>query len=373
MKRIGWILLALLLLLPVGASAESEEGEEPEEMRMVLHQLDLREWDRWFIAQDPAIPFVPSDFLTAALQNDPLPKIPAPEKLLPSLLGSAAKPLLTELFTLVGFGVLCAVLSALSPGFGGIVPEGVLRLLGGGLVLAFCVPILQNTASLLSLLANTAESLLPLLGAFFAVFGLTGGDAIETGISVLSGGMLRLCRDVLFPLALIGCVLTALDGFGQDRLAPIGALCHRAARWILRMATAFYGTVTAVRGVAKAHTDSLLLRTARIAAGALPEIGRLTADTADVFAACVLSVRSLLGITAALMLLAVLLRPVAALLMQVFALRLASAILSPFGQNGYVSLLRTAASMMGIALSALAAAILLLLVLLSTAMGVLGG
>ena len=367
-------MLALLcLLLPVAAMAEdSQEGETDGEamLRQVLSRLDLSEWDRWFIAQDPSVEFVPSDFLLGAARGSA-----GADTLLQSLpeaRWSEAKETLGDLAALLGFGVLCAVLHALQPD-GAAVPDAVLRLLGGGLVLTRCALLLRTAANLLTTVRSVTDSLLPLLLMLFAAFDLSAGAGSKSGMTLLMDGMIRLSTDLLFPLALVGCVLTALDGFASDRLAPVGAFCHRAARWTLRLGSAFYLAVTAVRALVAARADSLLLRSARIAAGTLPDVGRLTAEAVDLYASVLETARSLLGLCAILMLCLALLRPVVRVVCRMLALRLAAAIVAPLGQSAYAKQLEAGSSMMGIAASAVIVTLTMALALIALSMGVFAG
>lgn len=367
MRRALLVGLALLLL-PLAAVASEEETDET--VQWILGRVDLSAWDRWFIALDPACDFVPSDFLRAAAGTGQPDWEAAWADALPGALGAAVQSVVGELVVLVGFGVASAVLSALWTGMDDAGPQTVLRLLGGGLILGFCVPALQSAASVLNAVRSASESLLPLLLGLLTAFDLSAGGAeLESGLALIANGMIRLSTGVLFPLALAGCVLSMPDG-ETERLAPLGDFCHRSARWVLGIASGFYLIVTAMRGAIAAKADSLLLRSARFAAGSLPEIGRLTADAFDVFLQCFRSVRAAFGVTAVLALLLVLLRPMLRLVLSVLTMRLAGAIVSPLGQRAYGRLLEAAASTLGIALSALGVTLTMVFVLVSIVMGV---
>ncbi|MBR0081932.1 MAG: hypothetical protein IJP98_04235 [Clostridia bacterium] len=376
MKRAVRILLVVVLLpLCAVASAETTEPENPETgtvLRQILNRLDLASWDRWFLAENPGVDFVPSDFLlTAALSGTV--ETESVWEAAPALLLASAKQALGDLLVFIGFGVLCAVLTAVRSDGGGAVSDAVLRLLGGGLVLTRCVLLLKNAADIMRAIRAATEALLPVLLTLFTAFGLSAGAGLGSGMTLLTDGMIRLATDVLFPLALVGGVLTALDAFGSDRLAPIGSFCHRAARWTLRIASALYLSVTAVRAAVAARADTLLLRSARIAAGALPNVGRLTSDAVELFAQCFGTVRSLLGVTASLALALALLRPILGMVAELLALRLAAAIVAPLGQGAYARVLDSASGMLGIAVSALAVTVTMAITVLVLTMGVFTG
>ncbi len=366
------ILVTILALMPA-VFLQAEQPEPQEEIRWILNELDLAEWDRWFAAQDPYIEFVPSDFLIRSVTNgtaasQPLFSVDSVWKYGLSAFSEQSKTLVI----LIGFAVLAAAVSGFQIGVFSEIPQSVLRLLGGSLVLGIFLPKLQSCAETLRVFRSASEAMLPFLLGIFTMFDLSAGGAeLNTGIGILCEGMIRLAADVVFPLAVIGCVLQILDCFGEERAASVGAFCHRFARWTLRVGASLYLLVAAVRGSIANHTDSLLFRSAKLAAGALPQLGNLASDSVDTIWRCMLSIRSMLGVTGILMLGSLTAGPLIRLAVQVVILRLSGAVAGMLGVHAYGRTLESAASMMGLALSALTAVFLMETALIGLLMGVL--
>ncbi|MBR0424592.1 MAG: hypothetical protein IJK01_00525 [Clostridia bacterium] len=364
------LLLAISLLLPIGALC-AQESEPQEDIRWIISQLDLSEWDQWYVSQDPYIAFVPSDFLTEALQKGAFD--PDQDRIGSSLKVTVREELsglLGGFLLLLGYAVVAALITGAGSSVLSGIPETVLQLLGGTLVLGFLIPQLQECASFLRHLCSLTETMLPFLLGIFWLFDCSASAAqLGSGIAVVSQGILALASGIVFPLALIGCVFQILNCFGEDRLAPIGSLCHRGARWILRIGSAGYLSLTAVRGTVAAHADSLLFRSAKLAAGALPQVGGLASDSMDTIWQCVLSVRSGIGITGILALGFLLFRPLVKFALEVVLLKIAAVLVAPLGQQEYGRTLQSAATGMGIALSSAVTAVLMVFGLIGWMMG----
>ena len=391
------VLLLLLLLLPMGAFADpadasdtawgggtetAREQAEPTDpntsfseaadgLRAVLSTLDLSDWDRWMAENDPDIAFVPSEFLAdAVLQGTVLTE---PETLLERILqfvGTDAVSLLKKAAVCIGFGILVALTTAIRQEGNAVMPDGVVRLLGGCLVLGLSTPVLRDAAMLLDRISDGAQRLLPVLLGYFAMFDLSAGSALlNPSISLLCEGMIRSVTDAVFPLALIGGVLYALDLSGDGRLAAVGQTCLKGGQWLIGIGSSLYLAVTAVRGTVAVQSDNLLFRTAKLAAGSLPFVGNLAAGSVETMYQSVLLIRSTLGLTGILLLGAVMLRPIMRLMLERVMLKACAVLLEPLGIRAYAELLNRIGTVMGLVF----AAVLVTLLMLSVTVGLITG
>lgn len=371
MKRV--LLTAALLFVPLALLGT--ESEEPrDELRLVLNRLDLSAWDRWFVEQNPYLPFVPSDFLAEAALNG---TVSADAEGIADRLLSAVRnewqPYGNKLLLYCGFGVLCAIASALETPNRSALPGGVLKLLGGCLVLGAAAPAAADAANRLRLLKSGTEALLPPILGFFALVDASAGQAaLSEGLSALTDGMIALVSDWIVPLSITGGVLHALDGVSRDRFSEIGNLCFRAGRWLLRLGSSLYLCVSAVRGSVAAKADSLLLSTARLMAGSLPYVGGMLSGSADTVLKCLALVRSLLGWTGMLVLILAMLRPVLSLLMEYAAMKLAALLLRSFAPSGFADILSKTAGMLGLLTASTVTVLLLVAGYVGLVMGAFG-
>ena len=152
--------------------------------------------------------------------------------------------------------------------------------------------------------------------------------------------MLRILETCIVPLAAIGGILLALDAAGTGRLASVGRVLHRVAKWVLGTVCSLFLTVTAIRGVAAGSADGLLLKTTKLMAGSIPSVGGLMSESVDAAFQCLQLVKNALGLTGTVLILLVAARPVLSVFWTRCALRVSSMLAEPLSGKPYAELLR---------------------------------
>ena len=349
MRRV--VLTALLVLLPVTLLA-AEETERTDDLRLILNELDLSEWDRWFVESAPDTEFVPSEFLTTVMLEGTVPNEPSDWMVgLRNAVRAEFLLIARKGILYLGFGVLTAFIGGVLPLENSDTAEIAVRVLGGCMVLGLCSPALQETVALLERIRDGAQVLLPALLGFFSLFDFSAsGPVLTSQIAFLSDVAIRIGIDWVIPLALLGGMVQALDCFHGQRIGSISRLCLRIGRWLLRIASSVYLTVTAIRGTVAVHADSVFFRTAKLATGSLPFVGGLVSGSVDTLFECVRLTRSMLGLTGVLVLGGTVLKPMIRLLLEQLMLKGCAALMLPLGAQSYAELLLRLSDMFGLIL-----------------------
>ena len=363
MKR--YIAQALLLLLPFCMLFEAEEAQDG--IEALLGTADLSQWDTWFSKEVPDVPFKPSDFVReiAGMQDsfdseDFFDR--AVSYALPSLKTASGK-----LILFLGLGVLSAVLYGIHASDATArTADTAFRFVVSCLALTAIAFEIQTVYRLLDCIRTLSEWLLPVLLGFLTLTGMehTAG-ALSPAFVLLSDGVIRLLRDVAAPLCCIGGVLLTFDACASGRLASVGKLLLRGAKWLLTLIVGGYGLFSALRGAAAAGADGLILRTAKYAAGSVPIVGGVVSDSVETVFQCVLFVKSMLGIGGAVVILLICAKPILTVFLTRCALRIASAVTEPLSGKPYADLLRGLGDMLHILLLIEATAAAMALVAIS--------
>ena len=358
------------MLLPAAAWAEQEPSDETDELTAyILSRIDVSEWDAFFRAQGGAaagLP-LPSELLTALVRRDATAGADGWEARIFSLWKQQLPGATALLLALVGLAVLGGTAGQLLPDTGGMGNTVllVLRAAAGALILSAVIRQTAACREALYTLCTLGELLLPVLLGLLGLFGLPGAAGVLQACSaLLGGGIQKVLAGAVLPLGIIGGVTGVIDALGE-RGEGLSGLFFGACKWLIGVITTGFALFASVRGLVASAQDGLLLRTTRLAAGSLPAMGSLVSGSLDAVFSLLTVVKNGVGLTGILLALAVLLRPAAALLMYLFALQLAAYLCEPLGAKKLSAVIKSAARMLGILLSALVAAAAMLAVTLA--------
>ena len=338
MKRL--FVQAILLLMPLMLLSDANEAQDA--VDALLGTVDLSEWDAWFAAEAPEIPFRPSEFVRSiASAEDPFDsdslKDRAKKMLLPSVGSAAAK-----LILFVGLGVFGSVLNGVRLSEStSEAAQTAFRIATACIALAAVFTEISVVYRMLARTAALSERVLPVILGFLILGGMehTAG-ALTPAFALLSNGVIRLLKTVVIPLGCIGGVLTVTDACASGRLASLGKLFLRAAKWMLAGICSVYVLLSTIRGAAAASADGLMIRTAKLAAGSLPAVGGVVSDSVETAYQCLIFVKNALGIGCAALILLVFAKPVIDVFLTRSALRASSAITEPLAGKPYADGLR---------------------------------
>ncbi len=338
------LILGIVLLLPI---LLMETDEVTEGIDALLETVDLSDWDAWFLAQDGEWISLPSDYLREVAAAEAT-ETAGPTltgigvQLMPSVRSAAAKVAI-----LMGLSVIGAIVQGLSDASQiGETARIAFRICAAGTVLALSFAEVRSALSAIDTVGRTGELILPALTGFLTMSGMEHTALLlSTTQSMLSEIILRLIGICIAPLAVLGGVLFALDA-GEGRLASIGRIMHRAAKWVLGTACSLFLIVTAIRSVTAGSADGLLLKTTKFAAGSIPSVGSLLSESVDTAFQCLCFVKNALGVTGCAVIVSIALKPVLSVTMTRSALRVSALLSEPLSGKPYAELLRAMGDML---------------------------
>lgn len=382
MKRFTLLIAVMILVLPTFAVAQDEEEITVEEgLEEILNEVDVSEWDEWFLQQSEQMRQLwdnklPSDFLNELVVEQNLGRDwDGVMAALYSALLSALPSALIMFAAYIGFAILGGVFKGLRPS-GGITGASQLAFsaLMGCFALAQVWTLIAQSQSTLNGIGSLMEIIQPVLIALLFLFGSQGSATVLQPMTVLlSGTIINIMVSVVLPLAVVGGVVGVMDALmGKERFSGMGRLCHRLCKWAVTACSTLYLIVTTIRGLVANASDSVLLKTGKFAASSLPFVGRLVSDSLDTAYGCMVLVKNGVGVTGIVLGLYWVAKPALLLLLNILVLRSAAALSAPISADSYQKVLTALADMLSVLLSALIAAMVMFIVTIGLLSG-LGG
>ena len=266
---------------------------------------------------------------------------------------------LSLLGQLVALGVLAALMEGFHDSLGG---ARVGRVASMVLCVALLVLGLASLTAALTIAERTVDTLagfmlasLPLMVSLLLAAGAVSSAAIFNPLLIMVvHGVGVIIADWVFPLLFLGCVITVLGQLGPEfKVSQLAKLVSQVALTLLGVCfTVFLGVVT-VQGAAGAVADGVTLRTAKfLAKTAVPVVGGLFADAAEMVAGSALLLKNAAGVLGLVVVLALVTFPLMRLVGLILVYRLAAAVIQPLGGDRAASILEALASgMTGVALA----------------------
>lgn len=219
------------------------------------------------------------------------------------------------------------------------------------------------------------KALLPTLAAAVAASGgIVSASARQVATVFFSNLLLTLIRNVLLPLVYFYVAAAAADAMlPQRRLAGISRAIRKGTVWLLTGALALFTLYLTVSGAAAGSADTVTARLARSAVGVLPVVGSILADAADSVLAGAGAVKNTVGAAGLLAVLAVCLLPLMRLGVQYLVYKAAAFLAGILGAEQLTGLIDALGGAFGLIFGMTGACGLLLLISISSALGVVTG
>lgn len=219
------------------------------------------------------------------------------------------------------------------------------------------------------------KALLPTLAAAVAASGgIVSASARQVATVFFSNLLLTLIRNVLLPLVYFYVAAAAADAMLPGRrLAGISTAIRKGTVWLLTGALALFTLYLTVSGAAAGSADTVTARLARSAVGVLPVVGSILADAADSVLAGAGAVKNTVGAAGLLAVLAVCLLPLVRLGVQYLVYKAAAFLAGILGAEQLTGLIDALGGAFGLIFGMTGACGLLLLISISSALGVVTG
>lgn len=380
MRALMFIAALLATLFPVITLAQEEDEDYIDQgVEEILDQVDVSDWDSWFLDSPQQMrqlwdDRLPSDYIGDVVRGqadiaDWGNITDSISEVIKSILPSA----LLLFMSYMGFAVIGSVLGAaqLSDGIGNSA-QLILSALIGSFVLSQVWTLIADCQTSIRGIGELMDVVQPILIAVLVLFGSVQSAAVMQPMSVvLSGTIINILVDIVLPLAVIGGVIGVIDILmGNERIGGVGKLCNRMCKWAVGLCSILYLLVTSIRGVTASTVDGVLIRTGKFAASSLPFVGRLVSDSLDTALGCMNMVKNGIGVMGMLLGFIWVLRPMLLLMLNILVLRSAAALSSPICSDGYPKVLSAIADMLSAMLSALLASTVMFIVTVGLLAGI---
>ena len=219
-----------------------------------------------------------------------------------------------------------------------------------------------------------SKALLPTLSAAVAASGGIVSASVRQVATIFFVVLLSLIRGLLLPLVYFYVAAAAADAMlPQRRLAGISRAIRKGTVWLLTGALALFTLYLTVSGAAAGSADTVTARLARSAVGVLPVVGSILADAADSVLAGAGAVKNTVGAAGLLAVLAVCLLPLVRLGVQYLVYKAAAFLAGILGAEQLTGLIDALGGAFGLIFGMTGACGLLLLISISSALGVVTG
>ena len=188
-----------------------------------------------------------------------------------------------------------------------------------------------------------------------------------------SGGILSASVRQVATVFFVDLLLSLIRGLLGRHLAGISTAIRKGTVWLLTGALALFTLYLTVSGAAAGSADTVTARLARGAVGVLPVVGSILADAADAVLAGAGAVRNTVGVAGLLAVLAVCLLPLVRLGTQYLVYKAAAFLAGGLGAERLTGLIDALGGAFGLIFGMTGACGLLLLISISSALGVVTG
>lgn len=219
-----------------------------------------------------------------------------------------------------------------------------------------------------------SKALLPTLSAAVAASGGIVSASVRQVATIFFVDLLLSLIRGLLPLVYFYVAAAAADAMlPQRRLAGISRAIRKGTVWLLTGALALFTLYLTVSGAAAGSADTVTARLARSAVGVLPVVGSILADAADSVLAGAGAVKNTVGAAGLLAVLAVCLLPLMRLGVQYLVYKAAAFLAGILGAEQLTGLIDALGGAFGLIFGMTGACGLLLLISISSALGVVTG
>lgn len=254
--------------------------------------------------------------------------------------------MLPTFLTVIAICVLCALLAGVK---GSFFDEGIAEIIF--FVCSLCVVLLLSTEILaiwlssqkaIENIAILCEIMSPvILTLMIASGGTVSASVYKPSVLFLSGGVIGIISDVIFPLVGIMIIFSVVNAFSRSvKLNKFSDGIAGAIKWIIGLSFTVYGLFLSVQGITSATFDGISLKAAKYAiSNSVPIVGGYIRDGFDLVVAGSVLIKNAVGITGVFALFFVLLSPIVQIASASVLLRLTSGFVGAIAPDASASAL----------------------------------
>ncbi|HHU42908.1 MAG: stage III sporulation protein AE [Bacillota bacterium] len=360
-KRLAYILLLILSIIsflttnlqPTAyANKEKEEQNIEDEVDKRLNDLNLNEFEKFFneLQNESLKTFGRSvkQMISDVIYNkQPFNMATIYDSLLKAFFNQLVKTA-PMVMTILIIAILLGVFKGLSSGFSKAQTQKMIYIACYGAILSILSIALGSIVVDVKNTINDMDTLMgivfPILITLTAALGGAGSVAVyQPMMAVLTTVILKIINIFIMPLFMASVIFGMVGNLSSNvKLEKLTAATKSIAEWSLGIIFSLFVAVLTAQGVTGAAFDSVSVKSAKFALSSyVPILGGYLSEGFDlVMASCVL-IKNALGLCSIIILMFIVFVPVIKILVLMFSLRLAAAIIEPISDEKIASLLYT--------------------------------
>ena len=182
-----------------------------------------------------------------------------------------------------------------------------------------------------------------LLTLMVAVGGVSSAGVYQPAVAVLSNGVMTIFSTIVMPLFIITLVFSVVGHLSPGhKLDKFVSFFHSAFKWIIGIIFTVFLAFLTIQGITAGVHDGISLRAARFTIGSyIPYLGGYLSQGLDLVLASSVLIKNAIGMAGLYLLIAVVLAPLAKIVIFSLGLKLAAAITQPIADERISNFLST--------------------------------
>ncbi|MEI6101068.1 MAG: stage III sporulation protein AE, partial [Eubacteriales bacterium] len=211
-----------------------------------------------------------------------------------------------------------------------------------GLIISIVYSIFNSGREVVQTVSNFTEYLTPVLFTLLnAIGGFTSASILKPAVTAFTGGIAQIIILYIFPALIINIIFVFIGNLSSNlNLKGFSSLIDSLIKWSLGIIFIVFLGMVAIQGVGAGLFDGISIRTAKYTIDrTIPVVGGMFSESVDTVVACSALVKNAVGITGLLTILGIMVTPAINMIINIFLLRILSAICAPFSDERSVEML----------------------------------
>lgn len=191
-------------------------------------------------------------------------------------------------------------------------------------------------------LAKTVNTITPILVTVLTGLGSVSSSSVMSPIlATLTGTVFGAVKNIVFPAITISAVMNILTNISSTiKFDKLCELIESGVKWFMGIVFTLFLGISALKGTTGAAIDGVTFKTAKLTIDkTIPYVGGMFSDTLDTIMACGLIAKNAVGTAGLIVIMAIMLYPIAALIINIFLFKAGAAVAQPFADDKSIKML----------------------------------
>ena len=203
-------------------------------------------------------------------------------------------------------------------------------------LVSYCVNMITLTSNTIQSIKSQMDISLPvLLTVLTAIGGTASVGVYQPAVAVLGGAIINIFTNILMPIFIFRLVFSVISNISTNiKLGKFADFFSSSFKWIIGIVFTVFSAFLAVQGITAASVDGISFRTAKYTIkNTIPLLGGYVSDGLNLIVASSVLIKNAVGLCGLLLLFATIVVPIIKLVVFMFGLKLAAALLEPISDS----------------------------------------